>query len=109
MSEQVNHPSHYCKAGRKECIVEMEEKYGVEYTAVFALLSAYKYGYRAGDKEDNPSERDIGKANWYYGYVTEKLLDKVYRERLYSDNFNKLYADIGEMLEEQNRLEDDGK
>ena len=28
MSEQVNHPSHYSKAGRKECIVEMEEKYG---------------------------------------------------------------------------------
>ena len=101
MSEKVNHPSHYNKAGRKECIVEMEEKYGVEYTAVFALLSAYKYGYRAGDKEDNPSERDIGKANWYYEYVTEKLLDKVYRGRLYSDYFEKLYIDIGEMLENE--------
>ena len=28
MCEMVSHPSHYNKAGRKECIVEMEEKYG---------------------------------------------------------------------------------
>ena len=28
MSEMVSHPSHYNKAGRKECILEMEEKYG---------------------------------------------------------------------------------
>ena len=32
MTEQVNHPSHYLKGGRKECIVEMEEKYGAEMT-----------------------------------------------------------------------------
>lgn len=56
MSEQVNHPSHYQKAGRKECIVGMEEKYGGEYTAMFCLMTAYKYLYRAGDKENNPFE-----------------------------------------------------
>lgn len=33
--EQVNHPSHYTKAGRKECIVEMEEKYGIPATVDF--------------------------------------------------------------------------
>lgn len=100
MSEQVNHPSHYCKAGRKECIVEMEEKYGVEYTAVFALLSAYKYGYRAGDKEDNPSERDIGKAKWYFEYVKEKMLHKIDSKVIYTNPyFDKLFVDIGEVLE----------
>lgn len=35
MSEQVNHPSHYSKADRKECIVEMEELYGAEATTMF--------------------------------------------------------------------------
>ena len=75
MSEQVNHPSHYQKAGRKECIVEMEEKYGAEATAIFSLLSAYKYGYRAGDKADNPMEQDINKAKFYFEH-TNKLIDK---------------------------------
>ena len=37
MSEMVSHPSHYNKAGRKECIVEMEEKYGAEATAIIIL------------------------------------------------------------------------
>jgi hypothetical protein len=75
MSEQVNHPSHYAKAGRKECIVEMEEKYGAEYTAIFCLTNAYKYLYRAGDKADNPMEQDKNKSRWYFDY-TNKLIDK---------------------------------
>lgn len=75
MSNAVSHPSHYNKAGRKECIVEMEEKYGAEATAIFSLLSAYKYGYRAGDKADNPMEQDINKAKFYFEH-TNKLIDK---------------------------------
>ena len=75
MSNAVEHPSHYNKAGRKECIVEMEEKYGAEATAIFSLLSAYKYGYRAGDKADNPMEQDINKAKFYFEH-TNKLIEK---------------------------------
>ena len=71
----VNHPSHYQQAGRKECIVEMEEKYGGEYTAIFCLTSAYKYLYRAGNKENNPLEQDKSKAKWYFDY-TNKLIKK---------------------------------
>ena len=56
MSELVNHPSHYTQNGRKECIVEMEEKYGAEATAIFCLTNAYKYLYRAGSKADNSFE-----------------------------------------------------
>jgi hypothetical protein len=75
MSNAVEHPSHYNKAGRKECIVEMEEKYGAEATAIFSLLSAYKYGYRAGDKANNPMEQDINKAKFYFEH-TNKLIAK---------------------------------
>lgn len=99
--EQVNHPSHYSKADRKECIVEMEEKYGPEYTAVFCLMSAYKYGYRAGDKEGNPTERDMNKAKWYYNYVGDKLLVKLDGSVLNNKKFECLYLDIKEMLKNE--------
>lgn len=99
MSEQVNHPSHYCKNGRKECIVEMEEKYGAEYTAVFCLMSAYKYLYRAGDKENNPAEQDRNKGKWYFDY-TNKLIAKygiLAFNGIRIENTD-LYLDIREML-----------
>ena len=98
-SNQVSHPSHYNKDGRKECIVEMEEKYGAEVTAVFCLTNAYKYLYRAGNKFGNPARQDVSKAQWYFDY-TNKLIAK-YGEL----NFNgtrievtDLYLDIKEML-----------
>lgn len=75
MAEMVSHPSHYNKDGRKECIVEMEEKYGAGITAVFCLTNAYKYLYRAGNKADNPMEQDRNKAKWYFDY-TNKLIAK---------------------------------
>lgn len=101
MSEinSVNHPSHYQKDGRKECIVEMEEKYGAEATAIFCLTSAYKYLYRAGEKENNPAEQDLGKARFYFDY-TNKLIAKY--GLIFFNGFRiedtDLYLDIREML-----------
>lgn len=69
MSEAVNHPQHYQKEGRKECIKEMEERFGAYETCIFALLSAYKYIYRAGEKEENSAEQDLAKAKWYLDFV----------------------------------------
>lgn len=96
MAEQVNHPSHYCKAGRKECIVEMEEKYGIPATVGFCLMNAYKYLYRAGDKADNSYKQDHRKAEWYFGYAN-KLLAKTDKEDCFKENSD-LYLDIKEML-----------
>ena len=96
MAEQVNHPSHYSKNGRKECIVEMEEYYGVNATIVFCLMNAYKYLYRAGDKADNSYEQDHRKAEWYFGYAN-KLLAKTDKEDCFKENSD-LYLDIKEML-----------
>lgn len=99
-SNQVNHPSHYCKAGRKECIVEMEEKYGAEVTAVFCLTNAYKYLYRAGDKFGNPARQDIDKAQWYFDYCN-KLMAKYNLLEINGTRieYTDLYLDIKEMLE----------
>ena len=99
MSEHVNHPSHYSKAGRKECIVEMEEKYGIPATVGFCLMNAYKYLYRAGDKADNSYEQDRKKAEWYFEYAN-KLLDKRVSGECFKA-FSILYEDIKEMLENE--------
>lgn len=63
--EQVNHPAHYNAPGRKECIDEMVDIWGAEYTAVWCEMTAYKYEYRAGAKEGNSAEQDLAKRDWY--------------------------------------------
>ena len=96
MSEMVSHPSHYNKAGRKECIVEMEEKYGIPITIVFALSNAYKYLYRAGSKANNSFEQDNKKAMWYFDYANRQI-DKLDNGECFKEN-SELYNDIREML-----------
>lgn len=71
MNENVNHPSHYNQPGKKECIVEMREQFGDVATYWFCRLNAYKYRYRAGNKEGNSSEQDIAKAEWYEAYAED--------------------------------------
>lgn len=61
--EMVNHPSHYCRPGRKECIDEMIDLYGIEATEQWCRMTAYKYHYRMGLKDDIAQE--VGKAEWY--------------------------------------------
>ena len=98
-SSQVNHPSHYNKAGRKECIVEMEEKYGAETTAIFCLTNAYKYLYRAGNKFGNSANQDVAKAKWHFDYAN-KLISK-YGMLAFNGiriEDTDLYLDIKEML-----------
>lgn len=65
MKDLVNHPEHYRKPGRKECIDEMLEKFGPVAVYWFSVLSAYKYRYRDGDKPGNSAEQDEAKAEWY--------------------------------------------
>ena len=99
MTEQVNHPSHYQKNGRKECIVEMEEKYGAEMTAVFCLMNAYKYIYRAGEKDVNSEMQDNLKAKWCFDYANKLI--KEYGGlfvNTMSIQDSDLYLDIREML-----------
>lgn len=59
----VNHPSHYNLPDRKECIDEMIDIYGLKDVAKWCEITAYKYKYRAGHK-DNLTQ-DVQKAIWY--------------------------------------------
>lgn len=72
----VHHPSHYNKNGRKECWEEMREIFGDDAVIVFDCLNAYKYAYRAGEKEGNSKEQDLKKIEQYINHA--KSLVKAY-------------------------------
>ena len=69
--ELVNHPMHYNKEGRKECIDEMQDIFGTEFTIIWAIMTAYKYRYRIGEKDDVEQER--GKICWYEDWAKEHI------------------------------------
>lgn len=81
VKEAVNHPEHYNREGAMECIDEMILVFGVEETAIFCKLNAYKYRYRAGAKGD-PTE-DMKKSDWYMKKYTE-LVDGDIKETKYN-------------------------
>lgn len=60
--DPVNHPSHYCREGAMESIDEMRLIFGDEAVKHFCLCNAWKYRYRAADK--NGAE-DMAKSDWY--------------------------------------------
>lgn len=59
---KVDHPTHYNIQGRKECIEEMIDKFGIFQVRIFCLLNAYKYDYRHQMKG---GDEDLAKAEWY--------------------------------------------
>lgn len=84
--EHINHPTHYKKPGRKECIEEMLEIFGPEAVYWFCRLNAYKYTYRAGEKEGQSAERDEAKAAWYRRYAVSLIPQMEERKNENRDN-----------------------
>lgn len=71
--DNVNHPAHYERDGAIECIDEMMMIFGSQAVMDFCKCNAWKYRYRAADK--NGSE-DISKSDWYmrkYKELAESL------------------------------------
>lgn len=60
--EKVNHPKHYNRENAMECIEEMVMLFGVEETKIFCKLNAWKYRYRAAEKN---GIEDLKKSDWY--------------------------------------------
>lgn len=68
--DRVNSPHHYqsyIKDGI-DCITAMQHAFGVEATATFCKLNAFKYNWRASSKNGN---EDIQKAIWYLNKYLE--------------------------------------
>ena len=74
MSDLVRHPAHYQKEDRMECWDEIRTIFGREIQFGFLIGSAYKYSYRAGEKEGNPKEQDIAKIREYLKKAREEKL-----------------------------------
>ena len=68
MADTVNHPAHYNIPGRKECIEEMIDRFGVEAVISFCRLNVYKYRYRVELKN---GVEDLKKAEWYESKASE--------------------------------------
>lgn len=60
--EKVNHPKHYNRENAMECIEEMVMLFGVKETQIFCKLNAWKYRYRAAEKN---GIEDLEKSDWY--------------------------------------------
>lgn len=61
-NNNVEHPKHYNREGGMECIDEMILVFGKEAVKSFCLCNAWKYRYRAADKN---GEEDLKKSDWY--------------------------------------------
>lgn len=60
--DPVNRPKHYNREGAMESIDEMVLVFGPEAVMHFCLCNAWKYRYRAADKN---GEEDLKKSDWY--------------------------------------------
>lgn len=66
--DNVNKPKHYNREGGMQCIEEMELIFGREAVKIFCKLNAWKYRYRAADKN---GEEDLRKSDWYLNKYKE--------------------------------------
>ena len=72
--DNVNKPKHYNRDGGMQCIEEMELIFGKEAVKTFCKLNAWKYRYRAADKN---GEEDLRKSDWYlkkYKELSERVV-----------------------------------
>ena len=93
MNEQVNHPSHYLVNG-KECIDCMVELLGLKATCIFCLTNAYKYMYRAGNKDGNSYEQDMRKCRWYIEWASKHIESKNYGLICMLEKVSEMYEEI---------------
>ena len=68
MEKNVNHPDHY-NTHQLECIDEMVIVFGIDAVIDFCKCNAWKYRYRAGNKDD--IEQDLAKSDWYINKAEE--------------------------------------
>ena len=66
----VNHPQHY-NQWSMEVIDMMQKIYGLENTAIFCEMNAFKYAMRMGFKPTDNIQQDINKRNWYLNKANE--------------------------------------
>lgn len=69
----INKPKHYNREGAMECIDEMQLIFGTEAVKHFCLCNAWKYRYRATEKN---GDEDIAKSDFYIKKYKELCNEK---------------------------------
>ena len=69
-------PDHYKQDDGKQTWERMVDKFGLEETAIFCELNAFKYQDRMGKKPNEDVEREQGKIDWYLDKAKE-LREKI--------------------------------
>lgn len=64
-------PQHYVQDDGRQTWEHMVDKFGLEETAIFCKLNAYKYSDRRGRKPGEDTEREDKKIKWYTEKATE--------------------------------------
>lgn len=64
-ADDAINPAHY-KSGGVECIDAMVWAFGKQAVIAFCRCNEFKYRWRAGQKNGEPKERDLDKAQWYH-------------------------------------------
>lgn len=70
----ISKPKHYNRDGAMECIDEMELIFGKQAVKHFCLCNAWKYRYRAADKN---GVQDLQKSDWYIKKYKELCNEEV--------------------------------
>ena len=70
--EAVNHPKHYSK-GKYECLEVMKDVFGKEEVKTFCKLNAFKYLWRANNKN---KDEDLKKAAFYTNYIKDNFMEE---------------------------------
>lgn len=71
--DAVNRPKHYARENGMECIDEMQLLFPKEEVMAFCKLNAWKYRYRAADKN---GLEDLKKSDWYIA-LYKKLAEEI--------------------------------
>ena len=69
----INKPKHYNREGAMECIDEMHLIFGTEAVKHFCLCNAWKYRYRATEKN---GDEDLAKSDFYIKKYKELCNEK---------------------------------
>lgn len=69
----INKPKHYNREGAMECIDEMQLIFGAEAVKHFCLCNAWKYRYRATEKN---GDEDLAKSDFYIKKYKELCNEK---------------------------------
>ena len=107
--DMVNHPLHYANGTKNfECFDIMKLIFNEDNVAMYCLINAFKYVWRAGAKGDETAnEEDLEKAKWYLDHYTVPQKDICHSK--WFDLYCLLLNKIDEMLRDTEMKSERGK